>query len=150
MASIAALVASRSGVGPIVGKGVGVGSTFPEGEICPPNPALAELIGMANPMPAMGLPESSVSTLDTTTPATSPYIFKSGPPLFPGFKDASVCKRPSRLAEMIPTLTVGSNPSDRPRGKPMAITSSPTRISSESPMAMGVKDSVASISMYAR
>ena len=131
----------------MVGKGVGVGSTLPAGETCPPRPEFTVLMGMAKPMPATGLPELSVSTLDTTTPATWPNISSSGPPLFPGFSDASVCKRLSRLAEMIPTLTVGSSPSDRPRGKPMAITSSPTRILSESPMAMGVKDGVASISM---
>ena len=96
-------------------------------------------MGIANPMPVMGLPASLVSILDTTTPTAWPNVSSSGPPLFPGLSDASVCSRFSRLAEIIPTLTVGSRPRDWPKGKPMAITSSPTRILSESPMGDGWK-----------
>ena len=82
-----------SGVGPMIGKGVGVGSTGPAGETCPPSSVFTSLIGMANPIPEMGLPEPSVSTRETTTPITCPNMFSSGPPLFPGFNDASVCRR---------------------------------------------------------
>ena len=39
----------------------------------------------------------------------------------------------------MPTLTVGSDPSVEPSGNPMAMTSAPTRTSSESPTAIGVK-----------
>ena len=100
----------------MVGKGVG--STGPAGETSLQAPSSLSLMGMANPMPETGLPVLSVSNRETTTPITCPNIFGSDSPLFPGFSDASVCKLLSRLAEMMPTLTVGSAPGSSPKGEP--------------------------------
>ena len=140
------------GVGAMAGKGVGtgVGSTLPSGETRSPSSAFTSFIGMANPIPITGRPEPSSSTRETTTPIACPNMSSRGPPLLPGLTEASVCRRPSRLADMIPRLTVGSDPRVEPRGNPIAMTSAPTRTSSESPTAMGVKVCVESIAMYAR
>ncbi len=139
-------VGSGRRVRPVI-LATGVAVAVEATDICLPSSDFIKLIGMAKAIPDTALPPLVLSTLDVTTPVACPNIFSSGPPLLPGFSDASVCKRSFRLAEMIPTLTVGSCPNELPRGKPMAITVSPTRILPESPIAMGVKDRLASISI---
>ena len=72
-------------------------------------------------------------------PTTSPRMFSSGPPEFPGLMAASVCSMSSDrpvetgngrfIALITPTLTV----CDRLNGLPIAITQSPGSIWLESP-----------------
>ena len=74
---------------------------------------------------------------------TSPRIFTSGPPEFPGLIAVSVWKNSTwlsfmarlSLALIIPWLTLSS----RPKGFPIAITIWPTRTLSESPIGNGVR-----------
>ena len=115
------IMGTGGGAGAGVGCGPGFGAEGAAGELeAAGAPPVAEgstsLTGMANPMLSTGLPELSVSSFDTTTPTTSPSAFRSGPPLLPGFMAASVCSRPGRLAEMIPTVTVGVLPRMLPSG----------------------------------
>ena len=93
MSSIAALVASTSGVGGIVGSGVEVefGDALPAAvTLC--KSCRAALMGMAKPMPVTGRPVSVLSTLAVITPMTLPLASSRGPPLLPGFSDASACR----------------------------------------------------------
>ena len=104
------------------------------------NAASSSFMGMAKLMLVTVLP-SSVSVIPLVfIPTTQPNASSSGPPLLPGFSVASVCSNASslRLAEIMPRVTVMSCPSSEPKGNPIAITSSPTRISSESPNPIGV------------
>ena len=111
--------------------------------------SLRSLTGMAKLMPVITCPSSVPPIPLVLTPTTQPYSSINGPPLFPGFRDASVCRNPksSRLAEIIPVVTAASRPNSDPRGKPMAMTVSPTRISSESPKASGLNLPLDSISI---
>ena len=93
MASIAALVASMSGVGGIAGSRVVVGFGDAPPEVADHSRSCrTSLMGMAKPMPVTGRPVSVLSTLAVITPMTFPLASSSGPPLFPGFSDATVCK----------------------------------------------------------
>ena len=76
----------------------------------------SSLMEMANPIPEIGWPVSVLSTLKVITPMTRPSPLSKGPPLLPGFREASVWRYSSRLADMIPRLTVGSNPNSSPKG----------------------------------
>ena len=80
----------------IVGSGITVGVNVgaSRSAICPPS--VGSLFSSsdtdtAKPMLVTGLPASVCSILDELTPITSPSLLTSGPPLLPGFRDASVC-----------------------------------------------------------
>src|SRR5512140_150570 len=105
--------------------------TFPSLRNCATTgPIVAD--GIANPTsPPSDTPRVLI-------PITSPSVFTSGPPEFPGEIDASVCSqieywldvgRYRRVHEMIPSDTLR----DSPHGAPMAITKSPSSSFSESP-----------------
>ena len=115
----------------------------------PRRASLKSFTGMAKLMPVTTRPSFVSPTPAVLTPTTQPYSSSSGPPLFPGFRDASVCRKPrsSRFAEIIPLVTEGACPNSEPKGKPMAITPAPTRIASESPKASELKFVADSISI---
>jgi len=108
----------------------------------------AILIGMANPIP---WPLAMIAVL---IPTTSPFRLRSGPPLFPGLMEASVCIKSSYgpeprmrpLALTIPAVTVCSSP----KGLPMATTHVPTFRSSELPILRGTKSEDSSILIRAK
>ena len=119
-----------------VGRGVGVGTGVGVGVGAPTvTPALRNgsmfftaLIGIARPMPSIGLPPDS-STLAVMIPTTSPLRSINGPPLFPGFIGESIWTNSRspirRCAETTPFVTEGVRPSTDPNGYPIATTSSP-------------------------
>lgn len=78
-------------------------------------------------------------------PITSPLVFSSGPPEFPGFIAASICMTPGMeylptvwnvLPSWLTTPVVSEPPS--PNGLPIATTGSPTDRLDESPKATGL------------
>ena len=81
-----------------------------------------------------------------TMPMTSPWLLNRGPPELPELMAQSVwimfIFRPSLMvmdrfrAEIMPVVSVKVS---SPRGLPMAVTCSPTSMSSEEPMTTGVR-----------
>ena len=129
-------VGSDAGIG--VGAGVGVLrlANCPLSAGILPSSSETET---AKPMLVTGLPLSVSSILDELTPITSPLRLTSGPPLLPGFRDASVWSSRTPFSvlveDMIPRVTVRLVPIVSAMGKPRASTSSPMRTRSESPTA---------------
>ena len=92
--------------------------------------------GIAKPSPILPPDGDSICEL---MPINSPLVLTSAPPELPRFIGASVCRKSSKLpllkpvcrpfALMIPIVTVWPTPS----GFPIASTTSPTRVRSESP-----------------
>ena len=104
--------------------------------------ALAALMGMAKPMPALCPTELRIRVL---MPMTSPWEFNSGPPELPGLMGASVWmassmmappsgSRTERIELTMPRVMVPF----RPKGLPMAKTFCPTCSPRESPRTAGV------------
>ena len=126
--------------------GVGVELTPPLASVS--SRSRTSLIAMAIPIPSTGLPSSDSKSLDVLTPTTRPFRSKSGPPLFPGLSAASVWSSLTPdseilFADTMPLVIVGepSRMSTSPKGYPMAMTSSPTATTSDSPRVTGSKSS---------
>src|SRR5918993_2169820 len=97
----------------------------------PESPPSAVPIGTANPIPANAW-LSPGAAIDTTTPTTIPWAFRSGPPELPGFTAASNWISPDTAPPLVsfvrfrpettPVVVLCRSPS----GLPMATTSEPT------------------------
>ena len=89
----------------------------------------------ANPMPCKGRPSLETNCFCVVMPTTAPAPFNSGPPLFPGFIEASVrIQVPGSLGiapvELtMPCVTLFGNPL---LGEPIAMTELPSRTPDES------------------
>jgi hypothetical protein len=88
----------------------------------PESPASAVPIGTANPIPA-NASSFPGAAIDTTTPMTIPWAFRSGPPELPGLTAASNLDQPGQRARFGLSLAVqtGNDPGRRAVPQPQRV-----------------------------